>query len=103
MTPLDGTSVSALSLQDWPLSSVRDDKPGNLVRFGGHEAIGALRFTRVMFGEGSLVAEPTRALMVVDMNSAGSSSTAAGERRISRLLGPCHARFAYAVWRSDRD
>ncbi len=88
MTPLDGTSVSALSLQDWPLSSVRDDKPGSLARFGGHEAVDALRSTRVMFGKGSLVAEPTRALMAVDMNSAGSSSTAAGERRISRPLEP---------------
>ena len=77
-TPLDGTSVSALSLQDRPLSSVRDDKPGSLARFGGHEAIDALRSVRVMFGEGSLVAEPTRALMAVDMNSAESSSTAAG-------------------------
>lgn len=75
---LDGPSAPDLALRDWPRSSVLDDKPGSFARFGADEMIDALRSPHVMLGEGSLVVEPTRALVAVDVNSAGSSSTAAG-------------------------
>ena len=75
---LDGPSASELARRDWPRSSVIDDKPGSFVRFGADEMIDALRSPHVMLGEGSLVVEPTRALVAVDVNSAGSGSTAAG-------------------------
>ena len=75
---LDGPSATEMALRDWPRSSVLDDKPGSFARFGADEMIDALRSPHVMLGEGSLVVEPTRALVAMDVNSAGSSSTAAG-------------------------
>ena len=75
---LDGPSATEMALRDWPRSSVLDDKPGSFARFGVDEMIDALRSPHVMLGEGSLVVEPTRALVAVDVNSSGSSSTAAG-------------------------
>ncbi len=75
---LDGPSASELALRDWPRTSVLDDRPGSFARFGADEMIDALRSPHVMFGDGSLVVEPTRALVAVDVNSAGSNSTAAG-------------------------
>ena len=75
---LDGPSAPELAIRDWPRSSVLDDKPGSFARFGADEMIDTLRSPHVMFGEGSLVVESTRALVAVDVNSTGSSSTAAG-------------------------
>ena len=75
---LDGPSAPELALRDWPQSSVLDDEPGSFARFGADDMIEALGSPHVKFGEGSLVVEPTRALVAVDVNSAGSSSTAAG-------------------------
>ncbi|MDE0211754.1 MAG: ribonuclease E/G [Boseongicola sp.] len=75
---LDGPSAPELALRDWPRSRDLDDSPGSFDRFGVDEMIDALRSPHVMFGGGSVAVEPTRALVAVDVNAAGSSSTAAG-------------------------
>ena len=75
---LDGPSAPELALRDWPRPDVLDDKPGSFARFGADEMIDALQSPHVMFDEGSVAVEPTRALVAVDVNSAGSNSTAAG-------------------------
>ena len=75
---LDGPSARELALRDWPRSRDLDDSPGSFDRFGVDEMIDALRSPHVMLGEGSVAVEPTRALVAVDVNAAGSNSTAAG-------------------------
>jgi Rne/Rng family ribonuclease len=52
-------------------------EPGGFTREGVLDAIDALRSPVVDLGEGSMVVEPTRALVAVDVNTGGDTSPAA--------------------------
>ncbi len=77
---LDGPSARELALRDWPRPDVLDGLTGSFARLGVDEMIDAARPSQVVLGEGSLVVEPTRALVAVDVNSGGNGSAAAGLR-----------------------
>lgn len=67
--------------RDWgdPAPDEIDDTPGAFARHGVDEAVEKLLRAEVALpGGGSMVVEPTRALIAVDVNTGGDSSPAAG-------------------------
>lgn len=77
---VDGPSAHDLAFRDWldPAVDDADTEPESLERHGVTEAIDALRLSRVPLESGaSMVIEPTRALVAVDVNTGPDTSPAA--------------------------
>ena len=75
---LDGDNAHALAWRDWAADAV-DDTTGALDRHGVPELIDALRDpVAPLPGGGSMIVEPTRALIAVDVNTGADASPAAG-------------------------
>jgi ribonuclease G len=77
---VDGPSAHDLAFRDWldPAVDDADTDPESLARHGVTEAIAALLAPRVTLdGGASLVIEPTRALVAVDVNTGPDTSPAA--------------------------
>ncbi|MGL4239081.1 ribonuclease E/G [Tabrizicola sp.] len=77
---VDGPSAHDLAFRDWldPPVDEADTDPGSFERNGVIEAIEALRGTRVALEAGaSMMIEPTRALVAVDVNTGPDTSPAA--------------------------
>lgn len=76
---LDGPSPRELALRDWPVPDIFDEGAAALDRHGVREAMDALLRPDVpLAGGGSMVIEPTRALVAVDVNTGADVSPAAG-------------------------
>lgn len=77
-TLLDGDDAQALAWREWDADAV-DGAVGALDRHGVPEMIARLRDPVVPLpGGGSIIVEPTRALVAVDVNTGGDGSPAAG-------------------------
>lgn len=77
---VDGPSAHDLAFRDWldPVVDEADTDPGSFDRHGVIEALDALRSPRVVLEAGaSMVIEPTRALVAVDVNTGPDTSPAA--------------------------
>ena len=77
---VDGASAHDLAFRDWldPPVDEADTEPGSFDRHGVTEALEALRQPRVMLeGSASMLVEPTRALVAVDVNTGPDTSPAA--------------------------
>jgi Ribonuclease G/E len=77
---VDGPSAHDLAFRDWldPPVDDADTEPESFDRHGVTEAIDALLTPRIDLGQGaSLVIEPTRALLAVDVNTGPDTSPAA--------------------------
>lgn len=70
--------AAAVALRDWlePGDALRE-APGALLDAGVWDEVDALRGPVVVLGQGSMVIEPTRALVAVDVNTGGDTSPAA--------------------------
>ena len=76
---LDAPGPHDVALRDWPDAEVFDDAPGAFDRHGVTDLAAALaRPTVPLPGGASLVIEPTTAMVAVDVNTGGDTSTAAG-------------------------
>lgn len=76
---LEGDGPHALAWRDWTASATLAQQPGAFADFGVDDAIEALRDPESPLpGGGSIVVEPTRALVAVDVNTGGDTSPAAG-------------------------
>lgn len=89
---LDGDEPHELAWREWDADEI-DEAPGALERHEIAAAIGALRAPVPLTGGGSMIVEPTRALVAVDVNTGTDSSPAAGlkasiaaARALPRLL-----------------
>ncbi len=89
---LDGDDPHVLAWRDWEADEV-DSGPGALERHGVPDAIDRLTGPVALPGGGSVIVEPTRALVAVDVNTGGDTSPAAGlkanlaaARALPRLL-----------------
>lgn len=77
---VDGPSAHDLAFRDWldPAVDEADTEAGSFERHGVVDALEALRGARVALeGGASLVIEPTRALVAVDVNTGADTSPAA--------------------------
>ncbi len=75
---LDAPGPQDEAWRDWPEADSLDDAPGAFDRHGLPEAIDALLAAEVALpGGGSMVIEPTRALIAVDVNTGADTSPAA--------------------------
>lgn len=77
---VDGPSAHDIAFRDWldPAVDDADTDPGSFDRHGVSEAIEALRTPRVTLDAGaSMMIEPTRALVSVDVNTGPDTSPAA--------------------------
>lgn len=77
---VDGPSAHDLAFRDWldPAVDDADTEPESFERHGVHEAVEALLAARVDLEAGaSMVIEPTRALVAVDVNTGADTSPAA--------------------------
>jgi ribonuclease G len=77
---VDGPSAHDLAFRDWldPAVDDADTEAGSFDRHGVTEALEALRAARVeLDGGASMVVEPTRALVAVDVNTGPDTSPAA--------------------------
>jgi ribonuclease G len=77
---LDGPGAHDLAFRDWldPAVDEADADPGSFERHGVTDALDALRHTRVALDAGaSMLVEPTRALVAVDVNTGPDTSPAA--------------------------
>lgn len=72
----EGDGPHMLAWREWNAPTVVTD-PGGFAREGVLDALDALRSPEVDLGEGSMVVEPTRALVAVDVNTGGDTSPAA--------------------------
>lgn len=72
----EGDGPHMLAWREWVAPTVVTE-PGGFAREGVLDAIDALRSPVVDLGEGSMVVEPTRALVAVDVNTGGDTSPAA--------------------------
>jgi Ribonuclease G/E len=72
----EGDGPHLLAWREWDAPQVVT-KPGGFAREGVLEQVDALRLSQVPLGEGSMVVEPTRALVAVDVNTGGDTSPAA--------------------------
>jgi Ribonuclease G/E len=78
---VDGPSAHDLAFRDWldPAVDAADTDPGAFDRHGVTDLLDALRQPRVpLEGGASLVVEPTRALVAIDVNTGPDTSPAAG-------------------------
>jgi Ribonuclease G/E len=75
---LDGPLASETALRDWPRPDVFEDAPGCFSETGVDEMIDDVRQPEVRFSDGSMYVEATRALVAVDVNTAGNTNAAAG-------------------------
>ncbi len=76
---LDGPGAEDLAFRDWARPEVTDAEPGAFARHGIDDLIAAIRTPeQPLPGGGHLVIEPTRALVAVDINTAGDTGPAAG-------------------------
>lgn len=74
-----GPDAHARAMADWPAPDTLDEAAGSFARHGIDAAIEALRSpSTALPGGGSLVIEPTRALVAVDVNTGPDTSPAAG-------------------------
>ena len=77
---VDGPTAHDLAFRDWldPAVDEADTDPGSFDRHGVTDALDALRGPRVdLEGGGSMLIEPTRALVAVDVNTGPDTSPAA--------------------------
>lgn len=75
----DGLDAAELAMRDWPIPDVTDVEPGSFQRHGIDDMIDQVRRAHVpLDGGGAMYVEPTRALVSVDVNTAGDTSPAAG-------------------------
>lgn len=75
---LDGDGAHELAWREWD-ADVIDSAPGALDRHGVSDMIACLRDPVVpLQGGGSIIVEPTRAFVAVDVNTGGDGSPAAG-------------------------
>ncbi|TNC51982.1 ribonuclease G [Rubellimicrobium rubrum] len=72
----EGDGPHLLAWREWTAPSVIT-KPGSFAREGVLDQIDSIRKPEVDLGEGSMVLEPTRALVAVDVNTGGDTSPAA--------------------------
>jgi Ribonuclease G/E len=72
----EGDGPHLLAWREWEAADV-ETKPGGLARLHVLDQVDALRSPVVDLGEGSMVVEPTRALIAVDVNTGGDTSPAA--------------------------
>lgn len=76
---LDAPGPHDIALRDWPEAEVFDDTSGAFDRHGVTDLLAALGRPDVPLpGGGSLVIEPTTALVAVDVNTGADTSPAAG-------------------------
>jgi Ribonuclease G/E len=75
-TLAEGDGPHLLAWRDWQAPDVVT-KPGGFAREGVLDQIDALRRPDLPLGEGSMVVEPTRALVAVDVNTGSDTSPAA--------------------------
>lgn len=75
-TLAEGDGPHLLAWREWQAPDVVT-KPGGFAREGVLDQIDALRRPDVALGEGSMVVEPTRALVAVDVNTGSDTSPAA--------------------------
>ncbi|WP_111732496.1 ribonuclease E/G [Roseovarius amoyensis] len=76
---VDGDGPHALAWRDWTVPATLVQEPGAFADHGVTDAIEALRNPESPLpGGGSIVVEPTRALVAVDINTGGDTSPAAG-------------------------
>lgn len=72
-------SAHELAWRDWDDPDTLDDQPGSFARHGVDDALDKLTRTEVALPQGaSMVIEPTRALVAVDINTGNDTSPAAG-------------------------
>jgi Ribonuclease G/E len=72
-------SAHELAWRDWDDPDALDDQPGSFARHGVDAALDELLCTEVALPQGaSMVIEPTRALVAVDINTGPDTSPAAG-------------------------
>lgn len=74
---LDGDDPHVLAWREWEADQI-DGAPDAVERHDILEAIGRLRGPVPLSGGGSMIVEPTRALVAVDVNTGSDSSAAAG-------------------------
>ncbi|MCC1482826.1 ribonuclease E/G [Roseibaca sp. Y0-43] len=68
-----------LAWRDWEAADTLDDQPGSFARHAVDDALDTLRRPEVSLPQGaSMVIEPTRALVAVDVNTGPDTSPAAG-------------------------
>ncbi len=72
----EGDGPHMMAWREWNAPTVVTE-PGGFAREGVLDAIDALRSPEVDLSEGSMVVEPTRALVAVDVNTGGDTSPAA--------------------------
>jgi len=72
----DGDGPHMMAWREWNAGTVVTE-PGGFAREGVLDEIDKLRSAEVDLGEGSMVVEPTRALVAVDVNTGGDTSPAA--------------------------
>ena len=76
---LDAPAPHLAAWRDWPDADTVDDSAGSFARHGVTEAIDALLRPEIALPRGaSMVVEPTRALVAVDVNTGPDTSPAAG-------------------------
>jgi Ribonuclease G/E len=73
----EGDGPHRVAWREWRAGTVVSE-PGGFVREGVLDQIEALRSPVVELGAGTMVVEPTRALVAVDVNTGGDTSAAAG-------------------------
>ncbi|MXQ08024.1 ribonuclease G [Alphaproteobacteria bacterium GH1-50] len=91
---LDGPGAHETALRDWAAPDMSDTEEGSFARHGIDDAIDRVRRAEQSLGAGaSVVIEPTRALVAVDVNTGADTSPAAGlkaniaaARALPRLL-----------------
>ena len=75
---LDAPAPHLAAWRDWPIADTLDEAAGSFRRYGVIETIDALMQSKVMLqGGASMVIEPTRALIAVDVNTGADTSPAA--------------------------
>ena len=77
---IESASAQDLAWREWsdPAPDEIEDRPGAFEAFGVAEMLDALLRPEVPLGGGSMVIEPTRALVAVDVNTGNDTSPAAG-------------------------
>lgn len=76
---IEGDGPHDLAWREWTEPATVDSEPGSFERHGVAEALEALLAPRVPLpGGGSMVIEPTTALVAIDINTGGDTSPAAG-------------------------
>lgn len=74
----EGPGPHDLAWREWPNPPETDAEPDAFMRHGVDEMLDALASPRVDLLPGTMFIEPTRALVAVDINTAGDTSPAAG-------------------------